>query len=363
MKTMRIGLVAFLILGFVSGAFDVNIVSAFEVLTEDQIIRVVITEKDLVRAVDNFVVLFDASGSMDAMYADTGKRRIEVAKELLQQRNQMLPELDWNAGLYLFTPSRPLYDMKRYNRSEFGKAIDQLPTVTRVPPSRTQMMRELDDLLSRLSGRTAVFLFTDGNFVAPIRSETSPVSMAKELVAKHDVCLYVISSAQTPKQQANVEGVAAANECSRVIPFDALFGRPAFVPGILFVLEDVITVKEGVITRVVAARVNDILFTFDRDYIAPEFKQELDQVGSFMQNNPDTYAIITGHADSVGDPEYNMYLSRRRAESVADYLMSNFNIESDRITVLWYGSTRPVASNSTAEGRAKNRRAEVIIGR
>ena len=88
----------------------VTYVSAFEILTEDEVVKTVITEteKDLVKAVDNFIVLFDGSGSMDAIYADTGKRKVVVAKEILQQRNKKLTQLDWNAGLYLFTPSRPL---------------------------------------------------------------------------------------------------------------------------------------------------------------------------------------------------------------------------------------------------------------
>jgi OOP family OmpA-OmpF porin len=352
-----------MILAMVLLGLNATNVSAFEVLTEDEVVRTVITEKDLVRAVDNFIILFDASGSMDAVYADTGKRRVVVAKEILQQRNKKLPELGWNAGLYLFTPSRPLYDMKRYNRREFGKAIDQLTTTTIVPPSRSQMMRDLDDLLSGLSGRTAVFLMTDGQFVAPIKSKTSPVMMAKELTAKYDVCLYVISSAQTPKQRANVAGVAAANECSRVIPFDDLYGTAEYVAGILMVLEDIYIFEEDTITRVVAARADDILYSFDSADLRSEFHQELDAVGNFMRNNPDTRAIIAGYADSVGDPEYNMHLSRRRAESVAEYLTDNFNIDSDRLPVLWYGKTNPVADNATAAGRAKNRRTEIVIGR
>jgi OOP family OmpA-OmpF porin len=311
-----------MILAMVLLGLNATNVSAFEVLTEDEVVRTVITEKDLVRAVDNFIILFDASGSMDAVYADTGKRRVVVAKEILQQRNKKLPELGWNAGLYLFTPSRPLYDMKRYNRREFGKAIDQLTTTTIVPPSRSQMMRDLDDLLSGLSGRTAVFLMTDGQFVAPIKSKTSPVMMAKELTAKYDVCA-----------------------------------------GILMVLEDIYIFEEDTITRVVAARADDILYSFDSADLRSEFHQELDAVGNFMRNNPDTRAIIAGYADSVGDPEYNMHLSRRRAESVAEYLTDNFNIDSDRLPVLWYGKTNPVADNATAAGRAKNRRTEIVIGR
>jgi OOP family OmpA-OmpF porin len=333
----------------------------------------VMTQKELVRTADNFVILFDASGSMDAVYGKTGKRRVEVAKEILQQRNQMLPELGWNAGLYLFTPSRPLYDMKPYNRAEFGKAIDQLTTTTRVPPSRTKMMQELDDLLSRLSGQTAVFLFTDGNFVAPIKAETSPVMMAKELVAKHDVCLYVISSAKTPKQKANVEGVAAANTCSRVISFEALLNRPEYTTGALYMVKDVAIVETELVSKTVGVELNNILFDFNSADIRPEYHDELDTLAKYLEKNPDAYVVIEGFTDSTGDPIYNLDLSRRRAESVKTHLMQNYtylagealvpNIAEQRLVTVWYGKDLPVASNETAEGRQLNRRVRITIKR
>jgi OOP family OmpA-OmpF porin len=351
-----------MVFGVVLLGLNAAYVSAFQVLTEEDIVKEVITEKELVRLVDNFVVLYDTSGSMDAMYKDTGMRRIQVAKKILQERNQLIPELGYKAGLYHSTTTRPVYDLKTYNREEFGKAIDNLTTTTRVPPSRAQVMEDLDKFLSGVSGRTAVFFFTDGQFVAPIKSELSPVSIAKKMVAKYDMCLYPISSAQTPKQEANVEALAAVNECSRVIPFDALYGRPEYVGGVLFDVEDIVMVEEGVLTRVAGVRVNDTLFEFDKDDIRPEFTPELDELGRFLQSKPDTYVVIDGHADNIGSAEYNMYLSRRRAESVAAYLTNNYNIGSDRIVVLWYGSANPVASNDTPEGRALNRRAEVAVG-
>jgi len=312
--------------------------------------------------VDNFIVLYDTSGSMDAMYKDTGMRRIEVAKKILQERNQLIPELGYKAGLYHSTTTRPVYNLQTYNREEFGKAIDSLTTTTRVPPSRAQMMKDLDNFMSGISGRTAVFLFTDGEFVAPIKSELSPVTMAKEMVAKYDMCLYPISSAKTPRQEQNVQALAAINECSRVIPFDALYGRPEYVGGVLFDVEDIMIVEEGVMTRVAGVRVNDILFDFDNAEIKPEFTQELDELGNFLQTKPDTYVVIDGYTDSVGSAEYNMYLSRRRAENVAGYLMNNFNIGMDRAVVMWYGMANPAASNATPEGRALNRRAEIAVG-
>ena len=363
MRTRKSGLVGlFIILGLVLLGLNAADVRAFQVLTEDDVVKEVITEKEVVRLVDNFIVLYDTSGSMDAIYKDTGMRRIEVAKKILQERNQLIPELGYKAGLYHSTTTRPVYPLNTYNREEFGKAIDNLTTTTRVPPSRAQVMKDLDNFLSGISGRTAVFFFTDGEFVAPIKSELSPVSMAKQMVAKYDMCLYPISSAQTPKQEANVAALAAVNECSRVIPFDALYGRPEYVGGVLFDVDDIVTVEEGVLTRVAGVRVNDTLFDFNKAEIRPEFTQELDELGGFLQSKPGTYVVIDGHTDNVGSDEYNMFLSRRRAESVAAYLQNNFNIGADRVVVLWYGKAEPVASNDTEEGRALNRRAEIAVG-
>jgi outer membrane protein OmpA-like peptidoglycan-associated protein len=69
---------------------------------------------------------------------------------------------------------------------------------------------------------------------------------------------------------------------------------------------------------------------------------------------------ISGHADAVGDENYNLTLSKRRAQSVTNYITSQ-GISKDRITVTYFGETKPLESNATAEGRKKNRRVEFII--
>ncbi|MCA9717291.1 MAG: OmpA family protein, partial [Myxococcales bacterium] len=69
---------------------------------------------------------------------------------------------------------------------------------------------------------------------------------------------------------------------------------------------------------------------------------------------------ISGHTDSIGDPEYNKDLSRRRAEAVKSYLVEN-GIAPDRVETRGAGMDEPVASNQTAAGRAKNRRIEFTI--
>jgi outer membrane protein OmpA-like peptidoglycan-associated protein len=71
--------------------------------------------------------------------------------------------------------------------------------------------------------------------------------------------------------------------------------------------------------------------------------------------------VIEGHTDSTGSDEVNEHLSQQRAESVRDYLVANKTLPEEKIVAIGYGSKRPLASNETAEGRAINRRIDVVI--
>ena len=71
--------------------------------------------------------------------------------------------------------------------------------------------------------------------------------------------------------------------------------------------------------------------------------------------------VIEGHTDSTGSDEVNEHLSQQRAEAVRQYLVANRTLPYDRIVAVGYGSMRPLASNQTAEGRAINRRIDVIV--
>ena len=74
------------------------------------------------------------------------------------------------------------------------------------------------------------------------------------------------------------------------------------------------------------------------------------------------YALLAGFGDNVGSMEANNYISFRRAEAVADYLMSKFNLPRERLILSWYGYLNPIANNNLPEGRALNRRVEIAIG-
>ncbi|MBO1517600.1 OmpA family protein [Psychrobacter celer] len=104
----------------------------------------------------------------------------------------------------------------------------------------------------------------------------------------------------------------------------------------------------------------NITFAFDDATLSSSFKPTLDKLASTMNQYNKTTVNIAGHTDSRGSASYNMGLSRDRAYSVANYLTAR-GVSSNRINVVAYGESRPVADNSTDYGRQQNRRVELTI--
>jgi len=104
----------------------------------------------------------------------------------------------------------------------------------------------------------------------------------------------------------------------------------------------------------------DTFFDFDKSNLKPEGRQLLDQVAQNVNNVSLETVIAVGYTDSIGPAEYNMGLSDRRAAAVKAYLVSK-GVDANRIYTEGKGEADPIASNATAEGRAKNRRVEVEI--
>jgi OOP family OmpA-OmpF porin len=105
----------------------------------------------------------------------------------------------------------------------------------------------------------------------------------------------------------------------------------------------------------------DIQFEIDQDDIQREDKEKLAVLGTFMNKYPDTTAVIEGHSDNVGDADYNMKLSERRADSVVAYLQADQHIAASRLSAVGYGNTRPLVDNSTQDGQRMNRRIDAVI--
>jgi OOP family OmpA-OmpF porin len=104
----------------------------------------------------------------------------------------------------------------------------------------------------------------------------------------------------------------------------------------------------------------DTLYDFDKSTLKPEGKATLDKIAKDLSKIKLEVIIAVGNTDSVGTDAYNMALGQRRAQSVKAYLVSK-GVDGSRIYTESKGKSNPVASNATAEGRAKNRRTDIEV--
>ena len=102
-------------------------------------------------------------------------------------------------------------------------------------------------------------------------------------------------------------------------------------------------------------------FDFDKALIRGYDRAKLVQAIEFINKYPNSNIVLEGHTDSIGPKRYNQGLSERRAEAVKRFLVNRGGISESRIRTFGHGELRPVASNKTREGRAENRRVEVLI--
>jgi OOP family OmpA-OmpF porin len=361
MKTKVLGSLAGMVLAVAVFGLITTHVSALEIITEEDFKQKTVTVDHLVKTADNAVFLFDTSGSMRNPLEGTEMTRLEALRGVLTERMGWFPDLGYNFGLYLFTPWKELHPVQPFNREELLAAIDQLPKAAGGGTPLQQALHNLDPILAGLSGRTAVFLFSDGKFNHD-RQFKWPWDQAQALAEKNNVCFYILSTAEEKKAEKTLQRIADVNECSRVIPFITYVKRPGYTSSALFVVDsqkEIVTVTEE---KVVGVKGKDILFGFDNESVPDEYKEQLDRVGKFVNANPGSYVVVNGYADNTGAAEYNMKLSHRRAGSVADYLKNNHSIDDSRMVIMWYGDLNPTASNDTEEGRKLNRRAEIAVG-
>ena len=336
--------------------------AAFEIITKEDIVQKTVMKEDFIKTADNFIVLMDTSESMNHRWAkDSTKSKLEVAKEILINGEQALPDLGYNAALYEFSPTEALYPMGPLDKEKFAQAINGIKADASGNTFLPRALRDLEPVLQGASGKTVVFIFSDGSFSEISAGMNDPGDLTTELAGKYNVCFYVIGDATQPDDQKRLRDMAKSNECSRLIPFAKFVENPQYNAGALYLVKTTSAVETLTEMKAAGAKGENILFEFGSAALRPEFHAELDQVAEYLTSNPNSYVVLAGFTDSVGSEEYNLGLSRRRAESVGAYLM-NANVGEDRIVKDWFGKLNPVSDNTTAEGRRMNRRVEIGIG-
>lgn len=128
-----------------------------------------------------------------------------------------------------------------------------------------------------------------------------------------------------------------------------------------YTLDEIITLmtrNESIVGKTICA-INDINFNFSESTIKPESYAYLDKLASIIQRM-NKQIEVSGHTDNVGSDEFNMNLSKMRAQAVVEYLVKK-GVNRNKLTFSYYGKTKPLTENDTEEGRAINRRVEFTI--
>ena len=108
------------------------------------------------------------------------------------------------------------------------------------------------------------------------------------------------------------------------------------------------------------AKVYDLYFDFRSDVLRPESDKVLGEIAKVMTQHPDWTLGVEGNTDSIGGNKYNLDLSERRAMAVKNALIKKYRIATQRLETTGFGASHPIDTNDTIEGRARNRRVELV---
>ncbi len=175
-------------------------------------------------------------------------------------------------------------------------------------------------------------------FIHPNRRDGSILRVDVVEVPEEEITLAVVPPEPATPQPTETEDIVAAHERQDLSAADI----------------EADLVSEGRVA------VRDILFEFDSAAIIEESAEALATIAGFLEDNAELELVIVGHTDNVGDFDYNLTLSLERAQAVSAWLERRHGIDSDRLQAAGAGMMAPVASNRTDDGRAQNRRVELV---
>lgn len=363
---------------------------------------------DQAREADNFQIIMDASLTM----ADHEGYKFQSAKNLISSMNQTIPEgLGFNGGLRTFghSPKQSekqtelVYGMSQYSTSALQQGLDTVNHAGGNSPLPEAIKAAGEDLKG-LQGRSALIIVSDG-----LQMKDAPAAMKQVAEMGNQICAYTVHIGDDPTGRKVLEDVVQAADCGFATTASDLTsqggmasfvrkalltgcpdgdndgvcdsrdqcpGTPQGAPvdskgcpldsdndGVADYLDQCPNTVAGVMVDekgCVLKYTLHIEFEFDKAEIQPRYQDDLRKAADFIKEYKAPKILIAGHTDNIGEEDYNRDLSQRRAASVRQYLIENFNIKADRLVARGYGESRPVAPNTTPEGRQQNRRVEVI---
>ncbi|MDA8132981.1 MAG: OmpA family protein [Desulfobacteraceae bacterium] len=336
---------------------------------------------DYVSSIDNFVIVLDASSSMGDLYK--GNEKFDMAVQIVSRMNQTLPELGQNGALRSFGHSPAVsekntvlfYGMEKYSTKALSEKLKKISEAGGTSPMHTALDASGKEELKAVSGKTAVIIISDGQ---PESDLESPITLKAAQALKDKLgaglCYYPIFIGDDKKGAVLMDEIARIGKCGFSSNADNLLtnaGMAKFVEDVFLTKKPMAPAAKTVAPPVAPAPVvlkgtnaqgiwvvDEAYFDFDKSVVKPKAFDFLNEIADVLKTYPQITLKVQGHTDSIGTKEYNDALSIRRAQAVKTYLMTR-GISGDRMTLEGYNFSKPAASNSTAEGRALNRRVEL----
>ncbi|MGZ6220637.1 MAG: peptidoglycan-associated lipoprotein Pal [Syntrophales bacterium] len=350
-----------------------------------------------VQKVDNFIVLFDKSGSMVTPEAATvaapdnldvsdmgpEKLRISAAKDVLTRMIMTIPDMKLNSGLRIFWGEETslVYGMVPFNdRKAYLKSLaENRSGIGRTPLGRT--IAAAGDDLKRFPGDSAVIIISDFDKIEgvdDIRPASVMTNIAKVKEQYGDrLCIYTIRVGNAPNSLELAQEIAKDGKCGFAVSANELATPEAmasFVERVFLkappptVEKEAVRAAEPTVEAVAptpaavasAVEMEDIRFDFDKSTLRPKDRAILDRHADLLMQNKNYTLVIEGNCDERGTTEYNMALGQRRAMEAKKYLV-NLGVEDARIKTISYGKERPLDPGHTEEAWAKNRRDRFVV--
>ena len=334
---------------------------------------------------DQSILIVDASGSTDRT------KGFPQEKALVRSYVEGMPPGRYQSAMRVLGGREDAQlRLETFDRYELRNRAEKLRWTGRETPLAA-FFDEYVEILAKEPGRSVFVVFTDG---VPTRygkfigtEETLKSAQRLTQSRQQRICFHLIQLGQDPRGEALLSDIADLTECGSHRSIDDLDGTAAlyaFQQSIYNGPPPPVVVKQRAITDLDGDGVDD---RFDRcpktprgarvddrgcwvieDYvfdtnsarIRPEHIEQLQAVLDLLHQNQSLRIRLDGHTDNTGTAEYNFNLAEKRAESVRAFLVKG-GIQTDRLKVRGFGPRQPIASNTTAEGRQKNRRVEISV--
>ena len=335
-----------------------------------------------VQKVDNFLILFDASSSMDSCYH--GQQKLHIAKDFVNSMNRTMPDMKLMGGLSAFGTGACLsnqksvltYGMTEYVKDGLFKGVEQVTCAGGNTPL-AYSINNAKEILGPTKGKISCIIISDGQ---EANMDPAPEKAVEDLKSEFGdrLCLYTVLIGDDIGGKALLEQIATTNKCGFSITADSITSKsdmadfvekifldkacpktvakaPTASPSAPVLASSVKTVPKRRLETL-----ENIYFDTDKWNIKQTETTKLIKVVNILKNNSALKIKIDGHTDSRETKTYNQRLSEKRVDSVSHYFIQK-GISAHRIYKSGHGELMPAAPNDSLSNMKLNRRVEVKL--